>query len=64
MVSEILKIIWPIIAIQLIIQIYCIIDVVRRKKTRNLQPAIWIIIIVFGEILGSIIYLLVGRSED
>jgi hypothetical protein len=62
--TEIIKLIWPIIAIQLGLQIYTIIDVAKRKKTTNLSPAIWIIIIVLGEIVGPILYLLFGRNED
>ena len=61
---SILKLVWPIIIIQLALQIYAIIDVIKRKKTKNLSPAIWIVIIVLGEILGPVVYLLVGKSED
>lgn len=61
---EIIKLVWPIILIQLVLQIYAIVDIVRRKKVRNLSVPVWIIIIVFGEILGAIIYLIAGRSEE
>lgn len=61
---NILKIAWPLIVIQLGLQIYAIVDVIRRKKTKNLSPLIWIIIILFGEILGPILYLLFGRTEE
>ena len=61
---SILKIAWPIIVIQFGLQIYCIIDLIRRRKTRNLSPLIWVLIILLGEIFGSIIYLLVGRTEE
>ena len=63
-IIDILKIAWPLIVIQLGLQIYSIIDVIRHKKTKTLSPLIWVIIIVFGEILGPILYLLFGRAED
>ena len=63
-VIDIMKMIWPIIVIQLTLQIYAIVDIAKRRKTKNLSPAIWIVVIIFGEIIGSIIYLLFGKSED
>jgi len=63
-IISILKIAWPLIAIQLGLQIYATIDVIKRKKTKNLSPAIWVIIIILGEIIGAIVYLLFGRTED
>jgi len=63
-VVELLKIIWPLIVIQLAVQIYAIVDIVKRKKTKNLSPVVWIIICILGEIIGPIVYLLIGKSED
>lgn len=63
-VMNIIKMIWPIIVIQLALQIYALVDLIRRKKTKNLTPLVWGLIIVFGEIIGSAVYLIVGRSEE
>lgn len=63
-IINIIKIAWPLIVIQLGLQIYAIIDIIRRKKTRNLSVPVWIIIVIFGEIIGSILYLLFGRAEE
>lgn len=63
-IIDLLKLIWPLIVIQLALQIYALIDLAKKGKTRNLTPAAWIFIIVFGEILGSIIYFVIGRSEE
>lgn len=62
--AELLRTIWPLIVIQLAVQIYAIVDIAKRKKTKNLSPAAWIIICILGEILGPIVYFLVGRSEE
>ena len=63
-IIDILKIAWPVLALQLIVQLIAIIDIARKKKTRNLTPAIWIVIIMLGEILGPIVYFIVGRAEE
>lgn len=63
-IVTLLKLIWPLIVVQLGLQIYAIYDLVKRKKTRNLTPLIWGIIIIVGEIAGPAIYFLLGRSEE
>jgi Na+-driven multidrug efflux pump len=62
--AELIKLIWPIIVIQLALQIYAIVDVLKKGKTKNLSVPIWVIIILLGEIVGAIVYLLAGRSEE
>jgi heme/copper-type cytochrome/quinol oxidase subunit 4 len=62
--TEIIKTIWPIVVIQLAVQIYALFDIYKRKGTKNLSSLIWVIIIVFGEIIGAILYLLFGKKED
>lgn len=63
-ITDILKLVWPLILIQLAVQIYALVDLFKKGKTKNLNLGIWLIIILFGEIIGAIIYLLVGRSEE
>lgn len=63
-VMDLLKLVWPLIVIQLAFQVFALVDIVRKRKTKNLSPAIWAIIVIFGEIIGSVIYYLVGRSEE
>ena len=63
-IVSILRLAWPIIAIQLALQIYAIFDIIRRKKTKNLSTGLWVVIIILGEILGPVLYFLVGKAED
>ena len=63
-IGEIIKLVWPIVLLQLILQIVAIVDVLKKKKTKNLSVPFWVVIIVIGEILGPIVYFLVGRSEE
>lgn len=63
---EILKVIWPLIVIQLAFQIYALIDLfkIKKGKTKNFSSTIWAIIIVLGEIVGAALYFILGRSEE
>ncbi len=63
-IVNILKLAAPLIILQLAAIIWAITDIVKRKKTRNLSPAVWIIIVLFFELLGPIAYFLFGRAED
>jgi hypothetical protein len=65
-VTDLLRIIWPLILLQLAFQVYALYDLIKIKsgKTKNLSPIIWGIIIVLGEILGAALYFLLGRSEE
>lgn len=63
-IAEIIKIAWPVIVLQLGLQVYALIDLYKRKKTKNLSVLAWAIIIIIGEIVGPVLYLMLGRSED
>jgi drug/metabolite transporter (DMT)-like permease len=52
----------PIVLLQLILMIVALVDLVRREKTRG-PKWIWAIIIILGELLGPIVYFIIGREE-
>lgn len=52
----------PVILLQLGLMIFALVDLIRREKTRG-PKWLWAIIIVLGELLGPIVYLLLGREE-
>jgi hypothetical protein len=43
---------------------YCLIDLARHANPRRAPRWAWVLICLFANPLGSIAYLLVGRSED
>ena len=55
-------IIAPIIVIQLILLVIAVIDLVRIEKT-NGPKWMWAIIILCGNLIGSILYFVVGRRN-
>jgi hypothetical protein len=58
-----LPILAPIFIIQLILIIVAIIDLVRIEKT-NGPKWVWILIILFINIIGPILYFVVGRRNN
>ena len=53
----------PIIVLQLGLLVFALIDLARRPKA-NGPKWLWVIIIVFINIIGPIVYFLVGRREE
>jgi hypothetical protein len=53
----------PLILIQLALMATALLDLRRREKTRG-PKWMWILIIVFGELIGPIIYFVAGRLDE
>ncbi|MGD0174166.1 MAG: PLD nuclease N-terminal domain-containing protein [Anaerolineales bacterium] len=53
----------PLIVIQLALMIVALADIVKREKTRG-PKWLWVLIVVFGEMIGPILYFVVGREES
>lgn len=49
-------------AIYFILMIYCIIDVIKSEFKDPNMKLIWIIIILFGQLIGTLVYLILGKS--
>lgn len=59
---KILPLIIPLILIQLALMIFCLVDLSRRERT-NGPKWVWALVIILGELIGPIVYLLAGRKE-
>jgi hypothetical protein len=55
----------PLFVIQLGLVIFCIVDILKKKKTKNLSPAIWIVLtlVLMNTFIGPVLYLIFGRAE-
>ena len=60
---QLLPYIIPLVLLQLILMIVALVDLIRREKARFLPKWAWALIIILGELLGPIIYLIIGREE-
>ena len=61
---EILKILWPILVFQFLLFLWAIIDLIKRKQTKALPKWAWVLIVIFVNFFGPIIYLIFGRGEE
>lgn len=52
----------PILLIQLALMIAALVDLIRREKTKG-PKWLWVLIILFFNMIGPIIYFVVGRDE-
>ncbi|MBC1496835.1 PLDc_N domain-containing protein [Listeria welshimeri] len=53
----------PVIILYLALLLTAIIDLAKNWQTRK-NPIIWLLVIIFINIFGPVIYLIFGRKED
>jgi len=54
----------PVAILELGLLISALVHLLRHKRTRNLSVGIWVVIIVVVNIIGPVLYFLIGREED
>lgn len=55
----------PLVALQLLLVVLALRDLVRlERRVRGPSKLVWGIIIVFGQLLGPLVYFLFGRQEQ
>jgi len=67
MLSEIisfLPIIIPLLVLQLILLVIATIHLVKNDRLDQTHKLIWVLVIVFINIIGPILYLIFGRKDD
>lgn len=52
----------PVILLELILLVVALLDLIRREKT-NGPKWLWVLVIVFVQLIGPITYLIIGRKE-
>jgi hypothetical protein len=62
-IQEYLPLLVPLLLVQMVLIIAALVDVLRREKTRG-PKWLWILIIIFGELIGPIGYFVIGREEQ
>lgn len=60
--KELLPLLIPVILLELALMAVALVDLVRRERTRGPKWA-WTLVIVFVNLVGPILYLLLGREE-
>ena len=62
-IIKFLPFIIPLVFLQLILMVVALLDLSKREKVRWFPKVLWAIIIILGELVGPIVYLVVGREE-
>jgi hypothetical protein len=61
-ISQILVLVTPLIALQLGLQVFCLIKIFKQG-TENLNKIAWAIIVVLVNLFGPLAFLLFGRKK-
>ncbi len=61
-IIQLLPLIIPLVLLQLILMVVALVDLAKREKTRG-PKWMWAIIVILGELLGPILYFIIGREE-
>ncbi len=62
-IRQFLPLLIPIILIELALMIVALVDAIRRPKT-NGPKWLWILVIILINLIGPIVYFIVGRKEE
>ena len=63
-IMELLKLIWPLLIVQLFLTIIGLTVLIKSGKVRFLPKWAWAIIIVLVASIGPIVFLIIGRERD
>ncbi|MGN7765111.1 PLD nuclease N-terminal domain-containing protein [Paenibacillus sp. 22594] len=55
--------IWPLLALQAVLAVIGLISLAKAERTRG-PKWLWVIILIFGNLLGSVAYFTIGRKES
>ncbi len=61
-ISQFLPYLIPILILQLVLLAVALLDLARRERTRG-PKWMWVLVILFVNIIGPILYLMLGREE-
>jgi len=61
--AKLIPLLAPIILVQIALLIAAIVDLIRHPKTRG-PRWVWVLVIVFVNIFGPIIYFIFGREQE
>jgi hypothetical protein len=61
---QILLLLAPLILLQLILQIFAIIDIIRGdRQVKGGNKAVWVLIVLLGSMIGTLVYFFAGREN-
>ena len=64
LIKDLLPLLIPIIIIELVVMVIALLDLSKRKRVKGESKVVWVLIIIFLNLIGSIVYLVWGRNAD
>ena len=61
-ISSLIPFLIPIVLLQLGLMVFALVDLIRRERTKGPKWA-WALVIIFVNLIGPMVYLIVGREE-
>ena len=62
-IKDLLPLLIPIILVQLGLMIAALVDLIKRSETQG-PKWLWVVVIVFFNLIGPIVYFVVGRKDE
>lgn len=53
----------PLLVLEIILLIVALVDLIKREHVTGGNKIIWVLVMVFVQIIGPIVYLAIGRRE-
>ncbi|WP_245948177.1 PLD nuclease N-terminal domain-containing protein [Paenibacillus sambharensis] len=61
--QELMPVLAPVLVIQLILMVTAIIVCLRSERTRG-PKWVWLLAIIFGNLIGPVLFFVIGRKND
>ena len=61
-ISSLIPFLIPIVLLQLGLMAFALVDLIRRERTKG-PKWVWALVIILVNLIGPIVYLIVGREE-
>ncbi len=61
-ISSLIPFLIPIVLLQLGLMVFALVDLARRERTKG-PKWVWALVVIFINLIGPIVYLVVGREE-
>lgn len=63
-IREFFPVLLPIVILEIILMIYALSHVLKHDRYKFGSRTMWILIVIFIQIIGPILYLIIGREEE
>ena len=62
--AQLLPLLIPIMLLELGLLVWALLDIIRRERVKGGNKVIWALVIIFINLIGPILYLILGREDE